>query len=63
MENRGGQRRELKGCGITDSAYTMIIPLKTFLSFIHIIPTNPEGPCYMSPVTPFFSISQSIGIL
>ena len=57
QENSGGQKREGKGCGVTDSAYTVTIPLKNILSFIHIIPTNPKSPGYI-PLSLCFSLGE-----
>lgn len=74
MENGGGEKREQKGCGITDSAYTVTIPSKTCLSSTRISSTKSQSPCYMSPCHSIFflvngypsmdaSELQSVGIL
>lgn len=54
MEHRegGGESREQKGCGVTDSAITLTIPSKTVLSSIYIQKKS-ESPYYMSSVTLF----------
>lgn len=54
MEHRegGGESREQKGCGVTDSAITLTIPSKNCFIF-HLYPKKSESPYYMSSVTLF----------